>query len=60
MIAVGRSANAEPQGIHPLPNRAIRRATASFTVPLIQHGTPPDCTGFGIWWIASKDSSGES
>lgn len=30
-----------PQGIQPLPKRAIRRATALFTVPLIHTGTPP-------------------
>ncbi len=42
-------AYAEPQGIQPLPKRAILRATALFTVPLIHKGTPPGCTGLGIW-----------
>ena len=29
-------------------------------VPLTQTGTPPGCSGFGIMWVASKWSSGES
>ena len=50
----------EPHGIHRVPNLLSRRATLLFTVPLIQTGIPPGCTGFGIWWMPSKDSSGES
>jgi len=32
-IAVGRSANADSQGIQPVPNRASLRVTAVLTVP---------------------------
>jgi hypothetical protein len=28
--------------------------TAALTVPLTQIGTPPSCTGLGIWWMRSK------
>ena len=47
-----------PHGIHRVPNLLKRRATLLFTVPLIQTGIPPGCTGFGIWWIAVESKLG--
>ena len=49
-----------PHGIQPDPNRASRRTTRGLMVPLTQTGTPPGWRGFGIMWMASKCSSGES